>query len=368
MTKSRANATAEAAKGDLRAGSGTNTTTILPVGADGTTLVANSANSSGLGWNQNFAAGKNKILNSDYSIWQRGTSFTVTGQFAYTADRWQSITDGTTTVSQQAFTAGSAPVAGYESQYFLRYAHTATPTAGSYWTLQNKIEDVRTYAGQTVNLSFWAKVASGVTQSVSLVQSFGTGGSSDVTTFLTSPTLTTSWARYSMSVTLPSITGKTIGAGSYLAVSFTGGSTAITLDLWGVQLEAGSVATAFQTATGTIQQELAACQRYYFRSVSTSSYGWFGSGMAANGSSTSIGIPAPVTMRVVPTSVDFSTLCLVDAVTATAVTSCTIDSNVSSNSFGVVTAGVASGLTQYRPYYLRQNANNAGYIGFSAEL
>jgi hypothetical protein len=38
--------------------------------------------------------------------------------------------------------------------------------------------------------------------------------------------------------------------------------------LWGWQLEAGNTATAFQTATGTLQGELAAAMRYYQKSYS----------------------------------------------------------------------------------------------------
>ena len=317
-----------------------------------------------------YVAGKNKVINGDFGIWQRGTSFTVTGLFAYTADRWQSVTDGTTTVSQQAFTAGSAPVAGYESQYFLRYAHTATPTAGSYWILQNKIEDVRTYAGQTVNLSFWAKVASGVTQSVSLVQSFGTGGSSDVTTFLTSPTLTTSWARYSMSVTLPSITGKTIGAGSYLAVSFNGGSTAITLDLWGVQLEAGSVATAFQTATGTLSGELQACQRYYTRLTGGQAYSIYGIGFGrASGATADVLVTLPVTMRAIPTVLEYANIQLsVPGSAGVTIGGITTPSSSDENSQYIGALAISATVTAAKPYFIGNANNAAGYLAFGAEL
>jgi hypothetical protein len=217
-----------------------------------------------LGSSVAYAAGKNKIINGNFGVWQRGTSFTTNG--AYTADRFQMVTTASQgTVSQQTFTPGTAPVAGYEGQFFIRYNATASNLDPR--LLQN-IEDVRTFAGQTVTVSFWAKSAtSNALNSISLRQNFGSGGSALVDITITPGfTLTSSWVRYSRTVTVPSISGKTIGAGSYLRLTFDfEDSTAFDFDLWGVQVEAGSTATAFQTATGTIQGELAACQRYYIR-------------------------------------------------------------------------------------------------------
>ena len=323
-------------------------------------------------WNIGFGqAGKNKIINGDFGFWQRGTTLTYTSSgLNYLADRFFSWTIGTlnVTVSQQAFTAGTAPVAGYEGQYFLRNAVTSL-SGQSIQAVGQRIEDVRTFANQTATFSFWAKADASRTYTTRVVQNFGSGGSSEVATSAGSHSVTTSWQRFSATVAIPSVSGKTIGTSSYLMVLLDGPSnTANTLDTWGWQLEYGSKATPFETATGTYATELAACQRYYFRSTPSSSFGWLGSGVAQSTTVTSMAVTLPSTMRIVPTSVDFSTLSLVDGVTATAVTTCTIDSNVTSNNFGVVTASVASGLTQYRPYYLRQNSSSAGFIGFSAEL
>ena len=246
------------AKGDLFGYSTTQAR--VPVGNDGETIVADSSTSTGLRYQGNFAAGKNAIINGDFNIWQRGTSFTATGG-NFCADRTVYRAGATPTVSRQSFAIGD--ISGYNPQYFLRFVKGNT-TADS-MSIEQPVEDVRTFAGQTVTMSFWAKGSEAFTNAPLTRQVFGSGGSGDVYTTYTTQSITTSWARYSMTFTMPSVSGKTIGAGSYVSpyfIRYTGTSN-ITVDTWGWQLELGNTATAFQTATGTLQGELAACQYYY---------------------------------------------------------------------------------------------------------
>jgi hypothetical protein len=247
-----------------------------------------------------FVAGKNKIINGDFGIWQRGTSFTVAATNVYTADRWQTNRNGsgaTITVSQQTFTPGAAPDAGYEGQNFIRIAQSVAGTGGSFNILQQRIENVRTFAGQTVTLSFWAKADAARTVAVNFYQSFGSGGSGDVSVTAQNASVTTAWQRFTLTYAIPSVSGKTIGASSFLALRFTQpGGVTMTLDYWGVQVEQGSTATAFQTATGTIQGELAACQRYFQTMGAYQQFGSFYLNTAAM-FTTSL----PVVMRTTPT-------------------------------------------------------------------
>ena len=214
-----------------------------------------------------FVAGKNKIINGDFGIWQRGTSFTASG---YTADRWYLSRNNTTTVSQQTFTPGTAPVSGYEGTFFLRCARTAGATDDY---LIQRVEDMRAFAGQTVTMSFWAKADTATTISqVYFACSPGSGGSGapgGVGNF-SGVAITTSWARYTVTATMASIAGATIGTSSFVEVvfKFAAAMGNRTIDIWGVQWEAGSVATPFQTASGSIGGELALCQRYYEKSYS----------------------------------------------------------------------------------------------------
>jgi len=249
-----------------------------------------------------FAAGKNKIINGDFNVWQRGTSFAISANSAYTCDRYLSDSGAMNyTFSRQTFTPATAPVSGYEGTYFFRAL--ATSGSGGFPKIIQKIEDVRVFAGQTVTLSFWGKASSAISVAPDLIQEFGSGGSSTVYTGSVSTSITTSWARYSITYAVPSISGKTIGTGSSLTVSFNlPNSGTASFDTWGWQLEAGSTATPFQTATGTIQGELAACQRYFFRLDSSSNvYSVFASGHFNTTTNFRTVLPFPMTMRSTPT-------------------------------------------------------------------
>ena len=298
-------------KGDLYTYSTTDAR--LAVGNNGETLVADSSASVGLSYRADWAAGKNKIINGDFRLNQRAfTSTTTTDSYGF--DRWiMSSPDNKTTYSTQAFTAGTAPVAGYEGVNFARLVSASQSAAGDYSILAQRIEDVRTCANSTVTVSFWAKAGTGTPAvAVELQQVFGSGGSSAVNTLVSKITISTTWTRYSASVAVPSISGKTIGTGSYLALNLwtSAGSTfnsrtntlgiqSATIDFWGVQIEQGSVATAFQTATGTLAGELAACQRYYFELADATMVNGFGTRF--NASTLYYSVPTPVELRNNPT-------------------------------------------------------------------
>jgi len=335
-------------------------------------------------WNSGFGqAGKNKIINGDFGINQRNFTSGTTN-FAYNFDRFLTeYSGGTLTTSAQTFTTGAAPVAGYESKNFVRVVTSGQSGTANYAQFNQRIENVRTFAGQTATISFWAKAASGTPSIAAEVrQEFGTGGSADVFTPAGKVTISTSWARYSMTVAVPSISGKTIGADEFFALDFwisagtdfntrasSLGIQNVTIDLWGIQMESGSYATPFQTASGgSPQAELAMCQRYYWRTTSDGTTATAIGQLGTASSTTTVSLPmkCPVTMRVKPSSVDFANLAILDPiasrinVTAVALDNPSVD--IASVSL------TSSGLTILRNYVLYNQSAATGYIGFSAEL
>jgi len=276
-------------------------------------------------WNIGYGqAGKNKIINGDFYQNQRNfTTGNTDGVYGF--DRWRmNLSNGTATYTAETFTAGAAPVAGYEGK---NYAKVTVTTGNDFLGLLQRVEDVRNFAGQTITVSFWAKGVNPTTNNglyVWLVQSFGTGGSpsANVITESSKITLSASWTRYSVTINVPSIAGKTLGTSndSYLQISIGQASNtstdAWTLEVWGVQAEAGSVATAFQTATGTIQGELSACQRYYLKSynqatapaTASNTVGNTGySAISATSTNNRWNVRFPVNMRGTPTVTIYST-------------------------------------------------------------
>jgi len=256
---------------------------------------------------------KNFIINGNFDVWQRGTSFSAAG---YGADRWFTAVSGSTFDGmQQTFTLGQTDVPN-NPRYFSRIIVTSGGLAASFTMQTQRIEFVKTLSGMTATLSFWAKADAVKNMSVEFIQVFGTGGSPSaaVTTIgVTKVALTTSWQKFTVTVALPSISGKTIGTSlnDYLAANFwfdagsnydartdSLGNQSGTFDIAQVQLEQGSVATTFEPRT--YGEELALCQRYYWQGEASQRSGYRYVAAAINGCVGAIG-SFPVEMRVAPT-------------------------------------------------------------------
>jgi hypothetical protein len=254
----------------------------VPVsGTQGQIIVKNSATNYDTVWTNNYNGFKNFIINGDFRINQRLFSST-TANLAAGFDRWLTYNNGgTTTYSSQAFTLGSPAATGYESPYYARVVTASQSLSTHFAFLYQNMESVRTFAGETITISFWARAATGTPKvGIEINQSFGTGGSpsGSVLTNAGSVTLSTAWTRFNVTVAVPSISGKTIGSSgddyiglslfTSLGSSFTGRAGSIglqnaTIDFWGVQVERGSYITPFELRP--YAQELAMCQRFFQR-------------------------------------------------------------------------------------------------------
>ena len=353
------------AKGDLIAASAADTPARLAVGANGETLVADSSTATGLRWQADYNIGRNKIINGFFDFWQRGTSFTA-GALAYNADRFWSYQDGSgvATISRQTFSPQD------DQDYFYRYSLSSLGTT-TVAQIGTKIENVSTLAGKTATFSNYIKADSSRSNLITVFaeQNFGSGGSASVYTNLGTFSVTNAFTRPTLTTSIPSVSGKTIGAGSYLSIYFQfTPATSLVLDTYAWQLEEGSVATRAVRCAGTIQGELAACQRYYYRAGGDQTTNPYGQGFGSSSTAAGILLTHPVSMRVAPSVLDYSLLWLADHSATTVVTSLAINANWSGKTTTMVVATVASGLTTNRPYFLLAQGTLSSYVGFSAEL
>ena len=216
------------------------------------------------------AGRKNLIINGGFDVAQRGTSFTAaTG---YTLDRWYMDESGaTTTLTQETHTLGQTDVPNIPKNYL----RMNTTTGANNCRIEHKIENVLPSSNQTMTLSFWAKgvnPASGAF-GVNLQQNMGTGGSPSAAPFYPdtlSFSVTSSWVKKTVTFTLGSLAGKTLGTDNnhhikiqILQKDADGGSAAWDLNISNIQLELGSVATDFEHRS--YGEELRLCQRYFYR-------------------------------------------------------------------------------------------------------
>lgn len=207
---------------------------------------------------------KNKIINGNFDIWQRGTSLSGVG---YLADRWNAFfVTGSGFLQQQLALDATDRNQINGGENAPQYAISCGVGASSGVALTQAIENVFATHGKMVTLSFWIySDTSGKTfsnNSCDLVQNFGTGGSSDVTIASIdsfSYNISTEWKKIVMRFNIPTVGLNTVGGGNYLSVRFymTEGNYQIAQ----VQLEEGSVATPFEQRPIALEELL--CMRYY---------------------------------------------------------------------------------------------------------
>jgi hypothetical protein len=301
------------AKGDLFGYSTTQAR--VAVGNNGETLVADSSTSTGL----RYTAGtvqSNPVINSAMQVWQRGTSIAgVNGVNTYTADRWALYQAGASTqitVSRQ-LTNDTTNLPNI--QYCARVQRNSGSTYTSAKYLFQSFETINSipFAGKTVTLSYYARKGADFTDgspafNVTIATGTGTdqnwltGYTGNATPVTSTPTLTTTWQRFTA-------TGTIAATATELAVYVDNRGTGTAgandwYEITGVQIDVGSVALPFRTYAATIQGELAACQRYYYLHAS----GVVPMGTGAYISSTRVdgAISFPVTMRTAPTLVQTS--------------------------------------------------------------
>jgi hypothetical protein len=323
------------------------------------------------------SSGKNFVINGAYDIWQRGTSGTANGSSAgagYNADRWQNAAVGNAiTVSRQA-TSDTTNLPFI--QYCARVQRNSGQTGTGIFYHTQSIETVNSIplVGKIVTVSFYArKGANYSSASSALGFQLQTGTGTDQNIFgmtgagfaiNSSATLTTTWQRFTFTTASAIATSVTeLG----LVFSYTPSGTAGAADYYevtGVQMELGSYATTFARNGATIQGELAACQRYYYRTGNAGSRASINNGYSIT--STAAIFVFPVVMRAVPTSVDYSTLMVSDnANYDLAVTNVTVGGTSSMVTINTTNSGSA---TSFRPATLAQFNSTSAFIGFSAEL
>ena len=246
------------------------------------------------------------MINGNFGVWQRGTSFTTS---VYTADRWlQDLSGATATVTREAHTVGQTDVPDNPKYYLKQNVTTGNDNCGMLY----RIEDVDTLTG-AFTLSFYAKGVNPNSGNLDIIiqQNFGSGGSTTVSLSEQDLTLTGSWVKYVFTGTLASISGKTVGTSSYIQIIIKqpnddSNTAAWNLQISQVQLEAGTYTSStippFQHES--YGDNLQRCQRYcYNTNQNNTLYAALSVGAATSTTGVYGELYFPVTMRDNPTGI-----------------------------------------------------------------
>ena len=340
---------------------------------------------------------RNRIINGAMRIDQRNAGASVstnTGNNVYTLDRWNAVYGTQNFYTVQQNSGSVTPPAGFRN--YLGVVSSGTNT-GDIQSIQQIIEGFNTADlnwgtanAATVTLSFWVRSSltgtfGGSLQNSAVNRSYpfsytisaaNTWEQKSITIAgdTTGTWLTTNGAGIRLNFSLGTNATFSGAAGAWAASDFrsaTGatsvvGTSGATFYITGVQLEVGTQATSFEYRQ--YQQELALCQRYYYRITGPGAYSQLTS--YGNSINTADAYPLaihPVPLRVVASSLDYANIHITDLLNSFSISAISIYTLGSNTNYTMI-ATTASGLTALRAYNLRCNNNSSGYLGLSAEL
>jgi len=351
--------------------------------------------------NSQLSGRRNLFYNGNFQCWQRSTSETGLGASSgyFTADRWKADIGAT---SAGRFTMNRTTSTPDGFNYGLVINCTTTDTsiaAGEFLLVQQRFEgqDLQqlkkgSSSAETAILSFYAKIVGSATDIV--VEVFDNDNARHICKKFT---LTTDWVRYyftipgdttgsldrdnaqSMTVSFCLHSGSTYTGGTlatdwaannnsnrFVGVDSIFASTSNEFHLAGVQWEVGSQATPFEHRS--FGEELALCQRYYYRRLTDTSSQYLCDAFTTSDTQIVALVQFPVEMRAAPTQAGES---LEDAVHRHDAGSNAFDSfsgiGGTPSKFGGVVFLTTSGLSANKSGYIRQHDGPIG-LNFDAEL
>ena len=361
----------------------------------------NTATVNGVTPNTHSVRGRNLIINGAMNVAQRGASVTIANTGAFSSPdhfRIQHNANTTSTVEQVSDVPASS-----NFKYSLKFTNGAGETrdGGDYARLYTRLEGydtdhlkLGTSAAKGFTLQFWVKS--------SLTGTFGVGfaghdnGSNGVYSASYTISAANTWEYKTITVPAATITAGVwthtngtamsihwdLGEGPTRSTSVgwnAGGNggqmgltngvklvetTGATLNLTGVKLEEGAIATEFDHRS--YAEELALCQRYYHRSPTGVSYSYLGSGSAISSNSANVIYTLPVEMRSAPTFSASGNFQLNSNAT-NAVTTFTAG-NITPYLVRMMPQGSSGNMTVGYSYDLRNVGDTSAYVQFDAEL
>lgn len=330
--------------------------------------------------------GRNRVMNGDFSVNQRVHGETlITNTYTFSHDRWYGASGSMTGTGQayvttRGITLGALPEGATTCIMLSAYNTAGTSTSHNVY-MAHRIEGVGTLSGKLVTLSFWASTLQGTPMNLGILalQNFGSGGSATVVTTAGVVSVAPGpWQRYYVTFTMPSMASKTRGANSFVELQFynSAGSAYFSavgaqhnnMLMWGVQLEEGPVATAYEHRS--YGDTLRDCQRYFVRRASEVANGRYGFALCSGTATRAfLVLSNPPTLRTAPTVAwgGGFTLDSFGAGGGPPVTN--ILASSSGNSWnGVLLVDTAVAMVPGSMYLMKTSDSMSAYIDLNAEL